>query len=78
MSPFEMNYGMTPSSHGTIGTPQKCPSVTEFLAKMRDSLELAKSKLQQVVDRAKFYDDQRDPLDPLKGRKTFSSSSSQF
>ena len=59
LSPFEMNYGKSPLTLDTIGTPQKCPSAVDFLAKMRDSLQLAKSKLQQAIDRAKFYADHK-------------------
>ena len=45
ISPFEMNYGISPLSPGTIGTPQKCPSAAQFLASMQDNLKLAKLKL---------------------------------
>ena len=30
ISPFEMNYGISPVSPRTIGTPQKCPSAAQF------------------------------------------------
>ena len=55
MSPFEMNYGISPLSPGTIGTPQKCPSAAQYLVGMQDNLKLAKLKLQQAAERAKFY-----------------------
>ena len=35
LSPFEINYGMSPLAPGTIGTPQKCPSAADFLARMQ-------------------------------------------
>lgn len=35
LSPFEMNYGMSPLAPGTIGTPKKCPSGADFLARMQ-------------------------------------------
>ena len=55
ISPFEINYGIISLSPGTIGTPQKCPSAAQFLASMQDNLKLAKLKLQQGDERAKFY-----------------------
>ena len=54
ISPFEMNYDITPLSPGTIGTPHKCPSAAQFLASMQDNLKLARLTLQQDVERAKF------------------------
>ena len=50
-----MNYGINPLSPGTIGTPQKCPSAALFLESIQDNLKLAKLKLQQAAERAKFY-----------------------
>ena len=32
LSPFEVNYGMSPSAPTTIGTSQKCPSAVDFLS----------------------------------------------
>ena len=57
LSPFEMNYGMSPIALDTIGTSQKCPSASKFLAKIQSNLHMAKLKLQQAADRAKFYAD---------------------
>ena len=46
LSLFVMNYGMSPLTLGTIGSPQICPTVVEFLARMQETLRLAKTKLQ--------------------------------
>ena len=54
---LEMKYGKSPIALATIGTPQKGLGVVEFLLRMQDSLPLSKTKLQQVVDRAKCYVD---------------------
>lgn len=56
-SPFELNYSMSPLEPATIGISHKRPSVIEFLARMQQNSTLAKVKILQVVDRAKFYTD---------------------
>lgn len=72
MSPFEMNYGMIPLSPDTKGTPQKCPSAAHFLARMQETLRLAKVKLQQAADRAKYYADKKRSARVFKeGEKVF-------
>ncbi|MCO5612452.1 hypothetical protein L7F22_066719 [Adiantum nelumboides] len=55
LSPFEMNYGMSPLAPDTIGISKKCPSATEFLAKIHRNMQVARQKLQQAADRAKSY-----------------------
>ncbi|MCO5555871.1 hypothetical protein L7F22_009416 [Adiantum nelumboides] len=59
LSPFEMNYGMSPSVPDTIGISKKCPSATEFLANIHRNMQVAREKLQQAADRAKFYEDKK-------------------
>ncbi|MCO5597304.1 hypothetical protein L7F22_051380 [Adiantum nelumboides] len=43
----------------TIGISKKCPSATEFLAKIHRNMQVAREKLQQAADRAKFYADKK-------------------
>ncbi|KAH7433568.1 hypothetical protein KP509_07G075500 [Ceratopteris richardii] len=72
MSPFEMNYGMNPTSPSTIGMPKKCPSASEFLANLQAKLEIAKAKMQQAADRAKEYADRkRSPRSFEEGDRVF-------
>ena len=54
-----MNYDKFPLTLDTIGTPHKYPTVGEFLTRIQDSLQLAKRKLQQATDWAKFYANQK-------------------
>ena len=41
--PFEMNYGKSPITLYTIGTPKKFPSVVEFLERVQVSLHFSKN-----------------------------------
>ena len=48
ISPFEMNYGMSPVMPDTIGIPKKCPSAAEFLTRLQDNLRFIK----QLIERS--------------------------
>ncbi|KAH7435356.1 hypothetical protein KP509_06G061500 [Ceratopteris richardii] len=72
MSPFEMNYGMNPTTPSTIGMPKKCPSASEFLANLQANLEITKFKMQQAADRTKEYADRkRSPRSFEEGDQVF-------
>ena len=45
LSPFELNYGMSPLALATICISQKCPSAAEFLSSIQHNLQFAKDKL---------------------------------
>lgn len=50
---------MSSLAPATIDTTKKCPSAADFLTKMQQMLQMAKTKIQRAAHRAKFYADKK-------------------